>query len=189
MTEYSFTFLVDGVDPHEEGFEDRFFEAGCDDATLALMHGMIAVCFDREASCYLDAVMSAHADLISAGVRIVRFEPDYLVSQAEIARRACLSRAAITNYVNGDRGAGFPAPVARIMSQSPLWNWATVASWLHDHGQLSADLVAIAQTEFAVNQILSDDQFHGATQELRDRVTALTGGTAVHAEPRVSVVA
>jgi hypothetical protein len=41
-----------------------------------------------------------------------------------------MSRAAMTQYSKGQRGKNFPAPVARITSDSPLWDWADVAVWL-----------------------------------------------------------
>ena len=58
MTTYDFTFVVD-ADPHADDFEDRFIEAGCNDATFILMRGSAAISFDREAVSYKDAVLSA----------------------------------------------------------------------------------------------------------------------------------
>lgn len=189
MTEYSFTFLVGGVDPHADNFEDIFFEAGCDDATIALIHGMTAVCFDRQADSYADAVISAYASLLRAGVQVLKFEPDYLVSQAEIARRADLSRAAVTNYVNGDRGAGFPTPTARIMTSSPLWNWVTVAHWLHEHGQLDAVQVDNARLEHAVITVIADGAVKGSPDDLRKRLDRLLAVENRRQEPRISLLA
>lgn len=153
MTEHNFTFVIEGVDPHQPGFEDRLFEAGCDDATIALLHGLVTVGFDREAENLEDAIVSAYADLLSAGVRIVAFEPDDLVTQADIARRGGLTRAAITHYVTGARGAGFPRPVARVTTTSPLWSWAEVAAWLNRHGQLSGAQLAAALIERAASRL------------------------------------
>lgn len=189
MTEYSFTFLVGGIDPHAENFEDIFFEAGCDDATIALTHGMTAVCFDRQADSYGDAVISAYASLLGAGVQVMKFEPDYLVSQAEIARRANLSRAAVTNYVNGDRGSGFPPPCARIMTSSPLWNWVTVARWLHEHGQLDLAEVDNARLEHAVIDVIADGAFRGSPDDLRKRLDRLLAVECRTPEPRISLLA
>ncbi|MBU4530931.1 MAG: hypothetical protein KUA43_05215 [Hoeflea sp.] len=189
MTEYSFTFLVGGIDPQAENFEDVFFEAGCDDATIALMHRMVAVCFDREAESFADAVVSAYADLLKAGVQVLKFEPDTLVSQADIARRAGLTRAAVTNYVNGDRGTGFPVPTARIMTSSPLWTWLTVAGWLQEHGQLDATGVEQARAEQALFGLFADGSFSGTPAELRMQLEALLKPKRSPPEPRISLLA
>lgn len=151
MNNHTFTFLVSGIDATANDFEDRFFEAGCDDATLALMHGLVAVCFDREAENYVHAVVSAYADILKAGATVERFEPDFLVSQAEIAWRAGLSRAAVSLYVSGDRGIDFPRPAARITTNSPLWDWVDVSAWLHRHQKLSSTDVVNARISRAVN--------------------------------------
>jgi hypothetical protein len=36
MKKYEFTIIASGLDADAANFEDRFFEAGCDDATIAL---------------------------------------------------------------------------------------------------------------------------------------------------------
>ena len=148
---YSFTFVVGDADAQSEDFEDRFFEAGCDDATLSLMHGAVAVCFDREASCYKDAVMSAYEDVLSTNSRLLRFEPDFLVSAAEIANRAGLSRAAVSLYEKGERGSNFPKPYARITTASPLWDWVEVSRWLCVNQKLDVSEFRDAQVARLVN--------------------------------------
>jgi hypothetical protein len=154
MKAYEFTFIVSGIDPEASDLEDRFFEAGCDDATLALMKGVLAVSFDREADSYVQAIASAYHDILKVGVTIERFEPDFLVSATEIAERSALTRAAISNYVRGLRGDGFPAPVARITSESPLWDWVDVAGWLHNKGQVQHDVVVDAGIARSVNLLV-----------------------------------
>lgn len=165
MTEYSFTFLVAGIDPHADRFEDLFFEAGCDDATLALMHGLVAVCFDRAAKDYMHAVVSAYQDVRKTGATIKRFEPDFLVSKAEIARRASLTPAAISLYVSGQRGTDFPAPCARITSASPLWDWVDVSTWLFRHDHIGIDSVIDARISRTINRFVQSDQSHTKDSE------------------------
>lgn len=154
MNNYSFTFLVSGVDPTADGFEDRFFEAGCDDATIALMNGVVAVCFDRDGDSYTHAVISAYRDVLLSGANVERFEPDFLVSKSEIAKRANLTRAAISQYVSGNRGVEFPKPFARITSSSPLWDWVEVSGWLHKAGHLSIEEVINARVSRVVNYVV-----------------------------------
>ena len=151
MTEHNFAFIVSGVDPHADDFADRFFEAGCSDATLMLVQGLVAVCFSREADDFAHAVISAYGDVSKTGAVVERFEPDFLVSKAEIAKRANLTPAAISNYVSGSRGQDFPAPKARITSASPLWDWVEVSGWLHRNGALPVEAVVQARISRAIN--------------------------------------
>lgn len=129
MSNYDFTFVVD-TDPHSEDFEDRFVDAGCDDATFILMRGAAAISFDREAETYKDAVFSAYQQIKAAGANILRFEPDFLVSASDIAERSGLTRAAIGLFTKGERREGFPTPFARLSSSNPLWDWVEVSKWL-----------------------------------------------------------
>lgn len=151
MTEFEFTYIASAEDIEDPNLEDRFFEAGCSDATLIVTKGLIAACFTRESDNYIHAVCSAYRDMLNTGVTVQRFEPDYLVSQTEIAKRAGLTRAAVSNYVKGDRGSSFPRPYARVTSNSPLWDWVSVSSWLHDNGQISREAVIQARMGRVVN--------------------------------------
>lgn len=151
MTNHNFAFIVSGVDPHADDFADRFYEAGCSDATLMLIQGLVAVCFAREAEDFAHAVISAYSDVVKTGASVERFEPDFLVSKAEIAKRAELTPAAVSNYVAGARGQYFPAPKARITSASPLWDWVEVSSWLHQNGALPVETVVQARISRAIN--------------------------------------
>ena len=156
MQTYEFTFIVSGIDPHSADLEEIFFEAGCDDATLAWMKGVLAVSFDREEESFAQAVASAFRDLQKTGAIIERFEPDFLVSAADIAERSELTRAAVSNYVRGLRGEGFPAPVARILSESPLWDWVDVANWLYRKGQVHEQVVLAADVARSVNRFVQN---------------------------------
>lgn len=147
---FEFTFVVE-ADLDDEAFEDRFFEAGCDDATFLVMRGNGHLCFDREATSYKEAVLSAYRQIIGTNTEIVRFEPDFLVSQAEIAERARLTKQAVGHFIRGERRAGFPAPAARINSSSPLWDWVEVSEWLVKQGKLPAEALQDARLSRIIN--------------------------------------
>src|SRR3546814_17794786 len=98
MKNHKFTIIAAGLDPQADDFDDRFFEAGCSDATISFQKGAILLDFDRDARTFSGALMSAIADVRAAGAKVVHVEPDHLVSLAEIAVRAKISRAAATNY-------------------------------------------------------------------------------------------
>ena len=145
MKTHSFTIIASGLDPQADDFEDRFFDAGCDDATLSFQKGVIIVEFQREAVSFASAVASAYEAVLGAGAKVERIEPDHLVSLSEIAERAGLSRMAISHYTRGDRGENFPGPVAKVTSKHPLWDWPEVAEWLFERGTLSREEVVQAR--------------------------------------------
>lgn len=147
---YDFTFVVK-ADPHADNFEDRFIEAGCDDATFVLLRGAAAISFDRDATSYKDAVFSAYKQIISTGADVLRFEPDFLVSASEIAERSGLSRAAVSLFIKGERREGFPPPHARINSGNPLWDWVSVSSWLVEHKGLPREVYREALISRIIN--------------------------------------
>ena len=157
---YEFTIIAGGIDPEEKNFEDRFFEAGCDDATIAFQRGMLILDFAREAKSFSHAVLSAVRDVIKAGAKIERIEPDPLVSLAEIAKRTGLTRAAISQYALGHRAEGFPTPVARVTTESPLWDWVQVARWMRLQHKAAVDVEVVVKARVMrdCNSMLSRGQ-------------------------------
>ncbi len=151
MQTFEFTFVVGGADPHADDFEDRFFEAGCDDATLVLMHGAVAACFSRTGTSFKDAVLSAYQDILAAGATVERFEPDYLVSESEIAARAGVTRQAVNLFAKGERGADFPKPHIRVTTSQPLWDWVKVSRWLVNRGTVDEQAFRCAQISREIN--------------------------------------
>ncbi|MGA9796333.1 MAG: hypothetical protein WBQ17_12455 [Rhizomicrobium sp.] len=175
MTTYEFTIVASGLDPEAEDFEDRFFEAGCDDATISWQKGAIVLDFAREAQTFAKALVSAFADVQKAGAKVERIEPDYLVSLSDIAARSGLSRAAISLYCKGERSDGFPAPVARVTSESPLWDWVDVSRWMVRRSKLPQDEILHARLVKEANLVaqspaLKSDQ---SVKQLKKRAEEL----------------
>jgi hypothetical protein len=154
---HNFIIVASGIDTSGSNFADKFFEAGCDDATIAVQKGLLVLEFDREARSLYHAVLSAVASVLKTGAKMERLEPDYLVSASEISRRANLGRAAISLYAAGARGSNFPHPVARVTSDSPLWDWAEVAAWMRDQKKLSNFDVIQAKVMREVNRVFIED--------------------------------
>ena len=164
MKIFEFTIIASGLDPQADDYEDRFFAAGCDDATLSFQKGVIIAEFHREAVSFSTAVASAYEAMLRAGAKVERIEPDHHVSFSEIAERAGLSRMAISLYTRGERGADFPGPVAKVTSKHPLWDWPEVAEWLFERGTLSREEVVQARIVKELNCRLeasgvADDNF------------------------------
>ncbi len=145
MPSFEFAIVASGLDPEAEDFFDRFYDAGCDDATVAFQNGHIIADFAREAGSLAEAIASAVAAVKKAGAKVERIEPDPLVSLSDMAARAGLTRAAMTNYFKGTRGQDFPPPVAKVTSESPLWDWATVARWMFDNDKLGREAAIDAE--------------------------------------------
>jgi hypothetical protein len=126
MPEHTFTLIIDG----EPDF-DALYEAGCDDATFGEVEGVRYGDFARETSSLTDAVLSAIIAVESVeGLRVLRIEPEDLVTASEIAKRLGRTRESVRLLIAGRRGAGdFPRPTSHLRSRSPLWRWADVAAW------------------------------------------------------------
>jgi predicted DNA-binding transcriptional regulator AlpA len=151
MKTFEFSIIASGLDPEAEDFADRFFNAGCDDATISFQKGHIIADFAREAASIELAIVSAVECVKAAGAQVDRVEPDPLVSLSDIAARTGMSRAAMTQYSKGQRSKDFPAPVARVTSDSPLWDWSSVAKWLFQHEKLSRNEAIEAEAVRAMN--------------------------------------
>lgn len=170
MKVHEFTIIASGLHPEKDDVANIFFEAGCDDAALSFQKGVLIIEFDREAASFSSAVISAFSDVLKTGAKVERFEPDHLVSLADIAKRTGLSRAALTNYHQGERAENFPTPVARVTSESPLWDWCEVATWMHGRDKIGRDEVIQARIVREANLViethgLEPDKFVGRMTE------------------------
>jgi hypothetical protein len=88
--------------------------------------------FVRSAATLADAVLDAIREVEGAGVgwRVVRVEPDELVSASAIARRLGRTRQSVAQLVAGRRGpGGFPPPAVWVEGAARLWRWSDVAEW------------------------------------------------------------
>jgi hypothetical protein len=164
MKTFEFSIIASGLDPEAEDFADRFFDRGCDDATISFQKGHIILDFARDAACLEEAVASAANAVRNAGAKVDRIEPDPLVSLSEIAMRTGLTRAAMTHYAKGARGEHFPAPIARVTSESPLWDWATVAKWMYENDKLGLAEAVAAETVKRANEAICRGQMETEEQ-------------------------
>ncbi|MEJ0044550.1 MAG: hypothetical protein WDM81_21045 [Rhizomicrobium sp.] len=63
MKTHEFTIVAPRIGSKSDDFENRFYNAGCDDATISLWKGTIILEFAREAPTFDDALASALADV------------------------------------------------------------------------------------------------------------------------------
>jgi AcrR family transcriptional regulator len=168
MKTHEFSIIASGLDPTAEDFESRFYDVGCDDATISFQKGHIIVDFGREAETVEEAIATAVEAVNKAGAKVQRIEPDPLVSLSDMASRAGMTRAAMTNYFKGKRAEGFPTPVAKVTSESPLWDWATVARWMFKHRKLEREIAMAAEIVRQANEAIWKGHVD-IGQELRQR--------------------
>jgi len=161
MKKFEFAIIASGIHPEDEDFDDRLYEAGCADATLAYQKGVIIIEFNRKAVSFSQAVISACESVRAAGAKIERIEPDHLVSLSEMADRCELTKQALSLYTEAKRGEGFPNPTARVTSKHPLWDWSEVAEWLYAQQKLSLEAVIQAR-------IVKEANVHFEAHEMPD---------------------
>lgn len=135
MGTFEFTLILEGGDALNDAALDSLFDAGCDDATFGEVDGCQYADFTRKARSLAEAVGSAKRAIESAipEIRVIRVEPDDLVTAAEIAERTGRSRESVRLLVAGERGPGaFPVPVSHLKSRGRMWRWTDVARWFSD---------------------------------------------------------
>ena len=163
---YTFTLVAEGADLTSGEIVDALYEAGCGDALFGSRGAVHFGEFDREAPSLAEAVVSAIQQMESvAPLRVVRVEPDELVSATAIAERTGRTRESVRLLIEGRRGpSGFPSPVAWVDAKTRLWRWSDVVRWFRD--AMGKDIEQGEGADFlaALNAAL----------ELRDRAAELT---------------
>ena len=171
MTAHTFTLIIDGPDVTEEPVVDALFEAGCQDALFGRRDRVQFADFDREAPDLVQAIVSALKQVESVeGMRVLRVEPEDLVSASVIAQRTGRSRESVRLLVEGKRGPGaFPAPIAWVDAKTRLWHWSDVANWFAEKLDQRVDDLADAQMIAAVNSSLETRNRLGALEHASHR--------------------
>jgi len=135
LPEFGFTVIASHPRGNDARYSDdvaeSLFEAGCDDCTPGICNGVWVIAFDREARNFSHAVASAIRDVESAGLTVLRVEPDTYVNAAEIAERLHVSREAVRKWLRSSPDAPPPPPPAIGASgPSPLYDWPRFLRWL-----------------------------------------------------------
>ncbi|MDM1486641.1 MULTISPECIES: XRE family transcriptional regulator [Acinetobacter] len=147
MNNYHFTVVVRDARANLSELEDKFFEAGCDDALLCSYNDTIYLEFDREADNAEQAVSSALNDIRSLGFHDLIVEEQGYSTLAEMAERAGMTRQALSLYAQNKRGDGnFPRPMYGLASKSAMYFWPEVATWLFNQGKLHKNHYEVART-------------------------------------------
>ena len=150
--EHEFTLVIEGP-LLDDDVLDQLYEAGCDDASFGMVDDVGFGDFHRRTSTFAEAVAWAIRDIESVpGLRVVRIEPDDLLTMSEIAERLGRTRESVRLLISGHRGPGdFPAPASHLTSRSRLWRWSDVTAWT---GELPVPEQERARVIAAVNAAL-----------------------------------
>lgn len=102
-----------------------------------------------------EAVDSAAESQIRLGRRVVRLEPDDLITLAEIAHESGLGWGAAVTLANAQSDDPMPLPVRRMASDRPLWSWEQVSHWLAGKGFIPASKASFAAAANRINSRLA----------------------------------
>jgi len=170
---FEFTLILTGFTELTESIEDKLYGVGCDDALLGIRSGIPFLDFEREAGSLLEAVLSAIEEVHESGVaKVVRVEPEELVTASEIAERSGRTRESVRLLVAGQRGpGGFPVAV-NPSAKTRLWRWSEVLRWMQEQQFLPSEPSADRSPNIlaAVNGAL-DIRRNTSPEEARDIVT------------------
>jgi hypothetical protein len=194
MKTFNFTLIFEGLDELDEDAVGALFEAGCDDALFGERQSTPFGEFDREASDFSSAVLSAihTVENVVPELRVARVEPDDLVTLSVIAERTERSRESVRLLASGKRGpGGFPEPLAWIDAKSRVWQWSNVAIWFKERlnedvkldagapqfiAALNGALEARRQIASLASVVTSEPESHLAfSQEAIDDLPAFVG--------------
>lgn len=149
MTVHRFSLLIHGIDVLSDDDFDALYAAGCNDALFGVRQGMQFAEFARREDTLAAAVGSAISQVESAvpGARVMRVEPDDLVTLTEIAQRVGRTKESVRLLSEGRRGpGGFPTPIAWIAARQRVWQWSDIATWFAE--RLGKDLPTAPAADF-----------------------------------------
>ncbi|RIK84786.1 MAG: hypothetical protein DCC68_00405 [Planctomycetota bacterium] len=176
--EFEFTLVLKGLASVSDEVANALYEAGCDDATIAVCGGRVALTFGRSAASMKDAILGAVRDIRKAGVGadVWRVDDNNLVSQSDIARRIGRTRQMVHQYVTGARGRGdFPPPACQHPDSAPLWLWRDVARWLAENRLIGDEVVRDAEEIGIINTALDLKHQQESRPELVAEAMAAVG--------------
>ena len=121
MKKYEFTIIASGLDPEAKEFYDRFYEAGRDRRDHRICERTYRLRVRARRENFSDALATSVRDVRNAGAAIEHIEPDYLVSLS-ILQSGARSPSLRYRFMPKGPGQHFPAPIARLTTDSPLWD-------------------------------------------------------------------
>lgn len=123
----------------DAGERDRWAIRAYDDGRLEDMllggpdaTGVFDADFERQASSFAEAVMTALEDLqaVFPEAMILRVDPEDLVTLSDVAECTGRTHESVRLLALGRRGpGGFPAPAGTLDARTRVWRWHQVVAW------------------------------------------------------------
>lgn len=164
MTAYEFVLKLNREISDDE--LEALYEAGLDDAGIETGPLGTLADFSRDAPSLAEAISSAVRDVEKVpGLRVTGVECDNMVTAADIASRAGVSREAVRLWATGQRGpGGFPKPALITTGGEKVWDWQQVAYWLAEQKE---QVQANAAVSAALHVLATADRVLAARDALR----------------------
>lgn len=164
MTAYEFVLKLNREISDDE--IEALYDAGCDDAGIETGPLGTLADFSREAPSLAEAIASAVRDIEKVpGLRATGVQCDNMVTAADIASRAGVSREAVRLWATGQRGpGGFPKPALITTGGEKVWDWQQVAVWLAEQKEQAQ---ASAAVDAARHVLATADRVLAARDALR----------------------
>ncbi|MEN9518290.1 MAG: hypothetical protein RLZZ381_878 [Cyanobacteriota bacterium] len=175
MNEYDFAlhFKLADYKADPSIYEDKLFEAGCDDALLGIgQRGYIGLDFIRSSKDAIDAVYSAIENVKSVipDLELYYISPD-VVGIPEIANIMNCSRQNILKLKNTHTDT-FPFPI-NSDGKSLNWHLAEVLKWYQSRGT-TIDISLLEVAEFAMQfNLEKQNQNINSDKSLKQKARAL----------------
>ena len=170
---YRFTLVLKNVDANTKHLEDHLYECGCDDALINFRNGTVYLDFDRMGSSFEEAVIRGikEVELSDVGAMVARVGPEDVVTESDIAHRACVNRQTVLLWIKGKRRKShpFPQPIMKLSARSPLWKWHDVAEWLY-RNHLIAEKETIDNALFIENINAALEERDATIRKIRKKI-------------------
>jgi hypothetical protein len=152
---HNFTFILGPEELLTDELTDELYGL-LDDTLIGGRDHQAFIEYDRAAPTFAEAVIGALRELESnTDLRVLRVEPDDLVSLSAIAARVGRSVESIRLLAEGKRGpGGFPTPVAHVDAKTRLWDWGAVTEWWSANVGDAGPLAQGAQFLATLNDVL-----------------------------------
>ncbi|NHA68224.1 hypothetical protein [Phycicoccus flavus] len=144
MSEFEFMFVIDPIGDDVERSLTEELEAFVGGHGRTTILTLSATGPDPVAT-----AQSSIADLRQRGVRVRRVYED-LVSRAQIAERAQVTRQAVGLWVRAERQTERSFPEPYVLAGGGLWRWDEVNSWLRDANLPHDDVKYLNASETAL---------------------------------------
>jgi hypothetical protein len=143
LTAYEFVLKLNREISDDE--LEALYEAGLEDAGIETGPLGTLADFSREAPSLAEAIASAVRDIEKVpGLRAIGVQCDNMVTAADIASRAGVSREAVRLWATGQRGpGGFPKPSLITTGGEKVWDWPQVARWLDEQKEQKQAYAAV----------------------------------------------